>query len=167
VPIGWGAAQNAVRPNPWRGDHGGAWSVNPRTARLADARLPARTQRVYPGLVATRDVAAPLRPEPRELRFAVEAADAALDPIADPARTRVSRVAAASLQPSRSAASQYALSAAAVRFERPEPRADRRREYPSLYNPYWQARLVGPASGERTLAAASRGVVDPYAGLAP
>jgi hypothetical protein len=167
VPIGWGAAQNAVRPNRWRGDHGGAWSVNPRTARLADARLPARTQRVYPGLVATRDVAPPLRPEPRELRFAVEAADAALDPIADPARTRVSRVAAASLQPSRSAASQYALAAAAVRFERPEPRADRRREYPSLYNPYWQARLVGPASGERTLAAASRGVVDPYAGLAP
>lgn len=166
VPLGWGAAQNALRPSPWRGSHGGASSTNPRTARLAEARLPATTQRAYPGLVATRDLAGTLRAEPRELRFAVEASDGAADPVADPSRTGVERIGRTSLRTA-PARPQYALSSAAVRFERPAPRADRRREYPSLYNPYWQARLVAPSGGERTLAAAGRGAVDPYAGLAP
>jgi hypothetical protein len=61
----------------------------------------------------------------------------------------------------------HALAVAAVRFERPEGRADGRREHPSLYNPYWVARLAAPASAERALAAGARGVVDPFAGLAP
>ena len=50
-----------------------------------------------------------------------------------------------------------AVSAAEVYFERPTPRADGRREYASLFNPYWDVRLVNPnrerlqAWGERAL----------------
>jgi hypothetical protein len=167
VPLGWGAAQNALRPSARRGEHGGAWSTNPRTARLADARLRATTQRAYPGLAATRDVAGPLRGEDRRLRFAVEASDRAADPVADRAGTGVERIGGVSLRLSAGASTQYALAAAGVQFERPEPRADGRREHPSLYSPYWRARLVAPSGGERALVAASRGTPDPYVGLAP
>jgi hypothetical protein len=166
VPLGWGAAQVAVRPSPGRAHHGGAWSTNPRTARLAEGRLSATTHRAYTGLAATRDVAA-LRGEARELRFSVEARAEDVDPVAEPSRTGVERIGTATLRLSEGGRTQYALATAAVRFERAEPRADGRREYGSLYNPYWSARLVAPTGAERLLAAASRGGVDPYAGLAP
>jgi hypothetical protein len=41
------------------------------------------------------------------------------------------------------------VSAAEVYFERPAPRADGRVEYPSLFNPYWQARLAEPTIAQR------------------
>lgn len=51
-----------------------------------------------------------------------------------------------------------ALSRAEVLFERP-PRADRREEYASLYQPYWQVRLVSPTAQDRMEAAARQGGV--------
>lgn len=51
-----------------------------------------------------------------------------------------------------------ALSRAEVLFERP-PRADGRREYASLYQPYWQVRLVRPTDADRIEAAARQGGV--------
>lgn len=171
TPLGWGAAQNAQRPALQRGDHAGAWRTNPRTARLADARLGSMRTRTYPGLPDTRDVARPERRDERELRFVIEAADRASDPIADAAGLGVTALAHARgtvtfHSPSPDAA-QYALASAVVGFERPEPRADRRREFASLYSPYWFARLAAPRAEDRTLAAASRGYADPYAGIAP
>jgi hypothetical protein len=41
------------------------------------------------------------------------------------------------------------VAAAEVYFERPVPRADGRVEYPSLFNPYWQARLTEPTVAQR------------------
>jgi Flp pilus assembly protein TadG len=41
------------------------------------------------------------------------------------------------------------VAAAQVYFERPAPRADGRVEYPSLFNPYWQARLAEPTVAQR------------------
>lgn len=46
------------------------------------------------------------------------------------------------------------LAAAEVFFKRPVPRSDGRTEYPSLFNPYWQARLAEPSASQRLLAAA-------------
>jgi hypothetical protein len=43
------------------------------------------------------------------------------------------------------------LSSAEVHFRRP-PSAPVRTEYASLFNPYWQARLVAPSMVERSLA---------------
>lgn len=47
----------------------------------------------------------------------------------------------------------WALSAAEVHFLRP-PGAPERTEYASLFNPYWQARLVAPSAADRALALA-------------
>ena len=41
------------------------------------------------------------------------------------------------------------VAAAEVYFERPVARADGRVEYPSLFNPYWQARLTEPTVAQR------------------
>jgi len=45
------------------------------------------------------------------------------------------------------------VGAAEVYFKRPTPRGDGRVELPSLFNPYWQARLVEPTVAQRALAA--------------
>ena len=60
----------------------------------------------------------------------------------------------------------YALSSAEVFFRRPVERADHRQEYPSLFNPYWQARLVPVSATARAVAAPLKGLAaDPYAVL--
>jgi hypothetical protein len=41
-----------------------------------------------------------------------------------------------------------------VYFRRPVPRADGRVELPSLFNPYWQARLTEPTDTQRAIAEA-------------
>lgn len=50
-----------------------------------------------------------------------------------------------------------ALARAEVFFERPHPRSDGRVELPSLYSPFWQARLTNPTSADRAWAAAQQG----------
>jgi hypothetical protein len=46
------------------------------------------------------------------------------------------------------------VAAAQVYFRRPVPRADGRVELPSLFNPYWQARLTEPTDTQRAIAEA-------------
>jgi hypothetical protein len=46
-----------------------------------------------------------------------------------------------------------ALARAEVFFAPPTPRADRKDERPSLYSPYWQARLIEPTPADRAWAA--------------
>jgi len=41
------------------------------------------------------------------------------------------------------------VAAAEVYFARPTARGDGRIEYPSLFNPYWQARLAEPTVAQR------------------
>lgn len=50
-----------------------------------------------------------------------------------------------------------ALARAEVFFERPHPRTDGRTELPSLYGPFWQARLTNPTAADRAWAAAQQG----------
>jgi hypothetical protein len=71
-----------------------------------------------------------------------------------------------SLTPSMAGSGLQALAAAEVYFQRPVPRGDGRHEYASLFNPYWQARLVEVSSAERVLTAPARDLSsDPYAVL--
>jgi hypothetical protein len=56
-----------------------------------------------------------------------------------------------------------AAASAQVAFVRPEARRDGRLELPSLFNPYWQARLVPTAATQRATVAAATGTLDnPY-----
>ncbi len=52
-----------------------------------------------------------------------------------------------------------ALARAEVFFDRSTPRGDGKREYPSLYSPYWQVRLTNPTASDRAWAAARQGGV--------
>jgi hypothetical protein len=44
------------------------------------------------------------------------------------------------------------VAAAQVYFQRPVSRTDNKTEYPSLFNPYWQARLAQPTAAQRVAA---------------
>lgn len=167
LPIGWGAAEQQHVPVARRGEHGGSLSRNPSASRLALRAL--RPNRAYSGLPEIRDIVTPSRRDDRRLRYAValsmpagaiSTADRLLMPegIRSPDGTRHS------LAPDLSADAIHALGTAEIYFRRPESRADGRREYPSLFNPYWHVRLVEPSAAERTLTASARGLaVDPFA----
>jgi hypothetical protein len=171
LPVGWGAAQDAWRPAAQRAHHGGTWQTNPGTSRRADATLAAQTLRAYAGVPAVRDVQRPDVRDEREVRYVVEATARTRDPVADARGLDVATLAGPQRdlgwRPDDPANDVHALAAAVVRFERPEGRADRRREYANLYNPYWQARLAATSAADRALATAARGRPDPYTGLAP
>jgi hypothetical protein len=69
----------------------------------------------------------------------------------------------ASVAPQLSSNALHALGSAELHFQRPRDRNDNREEFPSLFNPYWQARLIATTAVERNLTAPSRGLgVDPF-----
>jgi hypothetical protein len=73
---------------------------------------------------------------------------------------------AVGVEPDLAADALHALGSAEVYFQRPEARSDGRREYASLFNPYWNARLADTPSSSRALTAPLRGLsVDPFAVL--
>ena len=168
VPVGWGAAETRRLALRTRGLHGGSWRDNPRTSRLADRTLLARDG--YAGLPEIRDVIQPQRQQDLRLRYSVGLSlpkDGILT--ADRVMTSGIELPDASLfdlQPSFSGSGLHALSTAEIYFKRPVPRADRRQEFPSLFNPYWQVHLVPVDASVRSVSAPSRGLdVDPYAVL--
>jgi hypothetical protein len=58
----------------------------------------------------------------------------------------------------------HALASAEVYFQRPAARLDGRVEYPSLFSPYWQARLTQTPRTARVLSSPQRGLItDPFA----
>ncbi|HQW10060.1 MAG TPA: pilus assembly protein TadG-related protein [Steroidobacteraceae bacterium] len=121
--IGWGAAEQG-RATSLRGYHGGSYRVNRRTSRTAMRDL--RVSRLSRGLPSMRDVA---RLEPavqNDLRLDLEL-EVPIVRVSDP-----------------SPGPMTAQASARVFHARPTPRPDRRRELPSLYSPYWQARLATP-----------------------
>lgn len=165
IPVGWGAAEGGRAASWLRGWHGGSYAVNGRTSRLAELAI--RRHDGYRGLQPTRDVADPRATDARGPWFAVEAelahaalgtADSALG-IREVAPTDGARV---SRRTRLHGERMTALAAAEVHFRRPVGRWDARREAPSLYAPYWQARLVAPDRRQRLLAAAAHGLVDPW-----
>jgi hypothetical protein len=167
IPIGWGAAEQQRRAVAQRGNHGGSLSRNPAASRLALRAL--RPVRTYSGLPEIRDIITPARRDDRTLRYAValsmpassiSTADRLLMPegILAPDGDRHSLV------PDLAGQALHALGTAEIHFRRPQGRADGRHEYPSLFNPYWHARLVDVSRQERALTAPLRGLTaDPFA----
>jgi len=170
VPIAWGAAEARSRTVNERGQHGGSLSSNPAASRRALRNL--RPSNLYRGVPEIRDVITPSRQDERRLRYAVAlqiprsdilAPDRLLMPSGVQGPDGLSR----SLGVTLAGGGVHALGAAEVYFRRPTARADGRREFPSLFSPYWQARLVAVTAAERQLTAPGRGLtVDPYV-LAP
>ena len=188
-PIAWGAAENRYSQQRARGFHGGSWRDNPRSSQLANNALQASSS--YQGLPSYRDLAATRRnlagngpgngsgSAPAALRFEVALRQpgstlATSDRVLGAPRTVVpgeaERGNEAAYSMDGATGGVLALSAAEVAFVRPQGRSDGRRELPSLFNPYWQARLVPATASQRALVDASgSGLGDPYllAGAAP
>lgn len=164
-PLAWGADENHHAALVGRGDHGGSYRDNPRTA--ARAARAARSAHGYQGLPPYRDLAAAALRGNGELRYELElrqgAATLATSRSAlGGAATVVPGEAPKAFEPAYDQGFVHALSAAHVRFIRPQGRADGREELPSLFNPYWQARLAPVTARQRLVAATARGANDPF-----
>jgi hypothetical protein len=166
APVAWGAAEIRSAVNAARGEHGGSWRDNPRTSSLANRGLSAKGG--YQGLPGYRDLPVTRRNAPTMLRFdyaltlpgsAVTTSDRALGAPA----TQVPGEAELPFAPVYAHGELQATAAAQVSFVRPESRRDGRLELPSLFNPYWQARLVPSTAAQRATVAAATGTLDnPY-----
>jgi hypothetical protein len=170
VPIAWGAAEQRRHATTRRGEHGGSFRRNPSASRRAARAI--RVDQGYQGVPQIRDVVNPQSQEPRPLTYSVAAvlrADAVrtIDRLLQRAPSLATPEGGSeSVVPAFSGAALHALASAEVYFQRPAARRDGREEYPSLFNPYWQARLVPVSAVERQLTAASRGLsIDPFAAL--
>jgi hypothetical protein len=180
-PMAWGAAENRYSQQRARGFHGGSWRDNPRSSRLANNAMQASSS--YQGLPSYRDLAATRRNlrgngpgnGPVALRFEVALRQpgstlATSDRVLGAPRTVVPGEAERGNESAYSLDGVLALSAAEVAFVRPQGRSDQRRELPSLFNPYWQARLVPASASQRATVDTGGGSLDdPYllAGVAP
>jgi hypothetical protein len=171
VPVGWGAAeQSHARHRPrTRGEHGGSLSRNPAASRRATRAM--RPETTYQGVPEIRDVAHPSSREVPRLVFSVAASLPrtgvdTLDRLLMPAGFATFEGGRESLAPTLPEDSLHALASAELYFQRPAPRADGREEYPNLFNPYWQVRLVPVSAADRQLTARFRGLsADPFAVL--
>ena len=166
IPLGWGAAEQR---RPANDATGYPWEQLP--AELAGFTIgAARTGPVqaYRGLPEVRDVVQPARQDERRVTYSValrmpqtriDTADRLLVPhglwgaAAEPERFAANF----------SSSALHALGSAEVYFRRPEGRADGRREFASLFSPYWQARLATTPDSDRQLTAIQRGLqFDPF-----
>lgn len=166
MPIGWGGAlysttgqeveSCAQEGDAFSGSRCDAWSRNRWADRLADTEMQ-NVNGTYGGIRAYRDVSDLSTDDTsNRLRMGLEV----ILP-KDKARTssgipgvgsaRNGAVGASGLEQGlyyyedRAAGDVYsAVSAGEVYFERPELRKDGRIEYASLFNPYWDVRLVNP-----------------------
>jgi hypothetical protein len=165
-PLAWNAAENRERVARARGDHGGSYRDNPRSSRNAARALVAADG--YRGLAAYRDVRLLRNGNPVPLRYELELRQPGTtiwtsDVVLGGAATVVPGEAEKRVTPAYHSGAAFALAAAQVYFQRPIGRADLRQELPSLFNPYWQARLAPITIQQRLFAAAARGdSVDPY-----
>jgi len=166
IPIGWGAAEQRRLPVIRRGNHGGSLRRNPRGSRLAVREMIPLQQ--YRGVPEIRDVTRPQVHDTRTLAYAValklpDRAIATADRLFLPAGLQQLNGRAVSVSPNLAADGLHALSSAEIYFQRPVERLDGRREYASLFSPYWQARLADLPTGTRALTAPFRGLtVDPF-----
>jgi len=173
VPIGFGSAQNGPQDvnigQVQRSDYGDSRRDNPRATRAAIVQHNTGGRRAsgYRGLPATRDISNPQRQDDRSLDFVVEVERgrntlATSDRALGVEGARLYSGGNASQRPALHNDKLYAISTAQVYFMRPVGRADGRREFPSLYNPYWQVRLAPVSRSSRLAAAIDKRLVDPY-----
>ncbi len=166
IPLGWGAAEQRHLPMTQQGIHGNSSRRNSRASRLARREL--APVQAYRGLPEIRDVVQPARQDERRVTYSValrmpqtriDTAERLLVPhglwgaAAEPERFAANF----------SSSALHALGSAEVYFRRPEGRADGRREFASLFSPYWQARLATTPDSDRQLTAIQRGLqFDPF-----
>lgn len=169
IPLGWGAAETRRLPVSQRGEHGGSLRSNRTASRRALRAL--RPSELYRGVPEIRDVVTPSRQDDRRLRYSV-ALQIPRERILTPDRLLLSSGIYSPdgtlhpVGPILPNAGLQALGSAEVYFHRSTARRDGRTEYPSLFNPYWQARLVAVNGLERQLTASSRDMaLDPYGAL--
>lgn len=155
VPVAWSSVDNGARTF-LRGIHGGAYSINPRTARLADRQL--RHGSGYLGLPSVWDLSAAQRasfdPPVIAVRLALPdehrrgaARFLGVDGVDDLGGRRQA------LGSTAAGTKMYAEAAATTSFSRPVARADGANELPSLFNPYWRPRLTQLPTEQRVLLA--------------
>ena len=149
TPIAWGGAESG-QPSFSRGEHGDSYRRNPRASRLADRAV--RRSFGYLGLPSLYDLSAAQRDSFAQPRILVRVT------FDDSARRGAKELIGFSSVPTLTGSGQrlegsaprwFAESAATTPFERPHPRADGARELPSLFSPFWRARLVHLSSDER------------------
>ena len=168
LPVGWGAAEQRRLPVARRGTHGGSLQRNPRASRLATTGMVPRQS--YRGVPEIRDVVRPANQDERRLTYSVALRLPAgrvptSDRLLSPQGLALAQ-GVESLSPQFSADAIHALGSAEIYFQRPDRRIDGRREYASLFSPYWQARLVETPRSDRILTSPDRGLtVDPFAVL--
>jgi Putative Flp pilus-assembly TadE/G-like len=169
IPIGWGAAEQRRLPVSQRGYFGGSPKKNPAASRRAQRELVPRQQ--YRGVPEIRDVVSPQRQDDRTLMYSVALqmprnSIATADRLLGISGLESTAGEPISTAPDLADGALQALSTAEVYFRRPTAREDGRREYPSLFSPYWQSRLTGVSREDRSLTAPFRGLtVDPFAVL--
>jgi hypothetical protein len=160
--ISWGGAEvNALGGDQGPGYHGGSYAENSRTSKRADESMEHLSESsiaIFSGLPSSRDLSDldPSATQRTGITIRVTKPRAAL-------RTSGG---ASIIQPTGQLAqfsadapgsTLAAISRAEVFFERPVARADGQEELASLYNPYWQVRLVAPTAGDKAYAAAQQG----------
>jgi hypothetical protein len=151
LPLGWGGAEAGT-------SHGGVLTrdgelgINPQATSLAAATM--FSEAGYAGIARSRE----LNYESlANTRFPVGGVAVVARVAGDNVPTVANRgLAGPSLTPTdlftgESQPHVWALSAAEVYFRRPSDAAPRT-EYASLFNPYWQVRLVAPTAAQRLLA---------------
>ncbi|MET0282281.1 MAG: pilus assembly protein TadG-related protein [Steroidobacteraceae bacterium] len=169
TPIGWGAAENRRQVVSQSGDHGGSRRRNPRASRLALRLL--RPATGYTGVPEIRDVVNPAARDTRSLTYSVALdlprdAIQSVDRLLMPLGIAVVDGPPEPVNPDLAGDALHAIGSAEVYFQRPEARADGREEYPSLFSPYWQARLAPTPAVTRQAIATYRGLgLDPFAVL--
>lgn len=164
APLAWGGASATSDGSPGaeRGEHGGSYASNPITSLyLAEPSIVRIGQ--FGGLPETREL--------RDLSANADHTAGVTVHVAKPRRTLRTSGGTGSIQPQgrlrRFEASSpgdlvAAMGRGEVFFERPGPRSDGRAERPSLYSPYWQARLAASTPADRAWAATLQdGVVLP------
>jgi hypothetical protein len=168
IPLAWGAAELRRHPVSGRATHGGSLRRNPVASRRATRTM--RREDGYQGVPQIRDVVRPAARDQRSLVYSVAArlpagAVRTLDLLLGSAPGLVTPEGRQeSIGPAFSEGALHAMSSAEVYFQRPGARRDGREEFPSLFNPYWQARLVPVSTTDRQLTAGSRGLAaDPFA----
>jgi hypothetical protein len=169
VPVGWGGAAQGAR-SAVRGGFGATARVNPRATRLAEAAL--RPLSTYRGVASLHDLRRLDPDAASERRWSVRIVQrhASLplgERVLDVRRAIAPDGRSVALRPALAGDGLYASSSAQVRYLRLERRRDGRGERPSLYNPFWRARLVAMPVADATIARAIDRTPDPVAGVVP
>lgn len=169
VPLGWGGAAQGA-PSAARGSFGATARVNPRATRLAEAAL--RPLSTYRGVASLHDLRRLDSEVGSERRWSLRVVQPyASLPLSerwlDVRRAIAPDGRAVPTSPALAGDGLYASSSAQVRYLRLERRRDGRVERPSLYSPFWRARLVAIPVADATIARAIDRTPDPLVGVAP